>query len=70
VCQGLIAFESKGENGFGYDPVFYLPEFDKTIAELPSETKNRVSHRGKAVRKAYIILERLAEKVKRYDRTF
>jgi XTP/dITP diphosphohydrolase len=63
-CQGLIAFEPKGENGFGYDPVFYLPEFGKTIAELPLETKNQVSHRGKAARKAYIILERLAEKVK------
>ena len=70
VCQGLIALEPKGENGFGYDPVFYLPEFGKTIAELPLETKNQVSHRGKAARKAYIILERLAEKVKRYDRTF
>jgi len=69
-CQGLVAFEPKGENGFGYDPVFYLPEFGKTIAELPLETKNQVSHRGKAARKAYIILERLAEKVKRYDRTF
>jgi XTP/dITP diphosphohydrolase len=63
-CQGLIAFEPKGENGFGYDPVFYLPEFGKTMAELPLETKNQVSHRGKAARKAYIILERLAEKVK------
>ena len=63
-CQGLVAFEPKGENGFGYDPVFYLPEFGKTIAELPLETKNHVSHRGKAARKAYIILARLAEKVK------
>ena len=63
-CQGLIAFEPKGENGFGYDPVFYLPEFGKTIAELPLGAKNRVSHRGKAARKAYIILERLVEKVK------
>jgi XTP/dITP diphosphohydrolase len=63
-CQGLIALEPKGENGFGYDPVFYLPEFGKTIAELPLETKNQISHRGKAARKAYIILERLAEKVK------
>jgi XTP/dITP diphosphohydrolase len=63
-CQGLIAFEPRGENGFGYDPVFYLPEFGKTIAELSLETKNQVSHRGKAVRKAYSVLERLAEKVK------
>jgi len=63
-CQGLIAFEPRGENGFGYDPVFYLPEFDRTIAELSLETKNQVSHRGEAARKAYVVLERLAEKVK------
>ncbi len=63
-CQGLVGFEPKGENGFGYDPVFYLPEFGKTIAGLPLETKNQVSHRGKAARKACIILARLAEKVK------
>ena len=63
-CQGLIAFQPKGENGFGYDPVFCLPEFGKTIAELPLEAKNQVSHRGKAARKAYRILERLAEKAK------
>jgi XTP/dITP diphosphohydrolase len=63
-CQGLIAFEPKGESGFGYDPVFYLPEFGKTMAELPLEIKNQVSHRGKAARKACIILERLAQKVK------
>ena len=63
-CQGLIAFEPRGENGFGYDPVFYLPEFGKSIAELSLETKNQVSHRGKAARKVYRVLERLAEKVK------
>jgi len=63
-CRGLIAFQPKGENGFGYDPVFYLPEFGKTIAELTLEAKNQVSHRGKAAQKAYRILERLAEKAK------
>ena len=63
-CPGLIAFEPRGENGFGYDPVFYLPEFGKTIAELSLEMKNQVSHRGKAARKAYSVLERLAEKVR------
>jgi XTP/dITP diphosphohydrolase len=63
-CHGLIAFEPRGESGFGYDPVFYLPELDKTIAELSLETKNQVSHRGKAARKAYRLLERLAEKVR------
>jgi XTP/dITP diphosphohydrolase len=63
-CAGLIALEPKGESGFGYDPVFYLPEFKKTMAELPLETKNQISHRGKAARKAYSILEQIAEKVK------
>ena len=56
ACAGVIAFEPKGENGFGYDPVFYLPEFDKTMAELNPEEKNKVSHRGKAARKARQLL--------------
>jgi XTP/dITP diphosphohydrolase len=63
-CPGLIVFEPRGENGFGYDPVFYLPEFDRTMAELSLEIKNQVSHRGKAAREAYRILARFAEKVK------
>lgn len=48
---GEIAREPKGENGFGYDPIFYLPEYGKTAAELTYEEKNAVSHRGKALRK-------------------
>jgi len=63
-CQGFIAFHPEGERGFGYDPVFYLPEFDKTMAELPLEIKNKISHRGRAAREAYPVLEQLAEKVK------
>lgn len=58
-CRGFIAFAPRGGQGFGYDPVFYLPELDKTMAELPLEVKNRVSHRGQAARKAYRVLERL-----------
>ena len=58
-CQGFITFEPRGEQGFGYDPVFYLPELDKTMAELPLEIKNRVSHRGQAAGKVYQVLERL-----------
>jgi len=58
-CRGMITFEPKGEQGFGYDPVFYLPELDKTMAELPLEMKNQVSHRGQAARKVYQVLERL-----------
>ena len=57
--QGSITFEPRGEHGFGYDPIFYLPELDKTMAELPFEIKNQVSHRGQAARKACKLLERL-----------
>ncbi|MFC2013733.1 XTP/dITP diphosphatase [Chloroflexota bacterium] len=58
-CEGFITFELKGEQGFGYDPVFYLTELDKTMAELPLEMKNAVSHRGQATRQVYKVLERL-----------
>ena len=58
-CRGFITFEPRGEQGFGYDPVFYLPELDKTMAELPLEIKNQFSHRGQAAGKVYQVLERL-----------
>ncbi len=48
-CEGVIAEEPRGKGGFGYDPVFYLPEFNKTMAELTLEEKNLVSHRSRAV---------------------
>lgn len=48
-CEGEISTEPKGVSGFGYDPVFYFPEYGKTFAELTSEEKNKVSHRGKAL---------------------
>jgi len=57
VCDGYIAMEPRGRNGFGYDPVFYLPEYGRTIAELSPETKNRISHRGRAAVKARRLLE-------------
>ncbi|MFC2004984.1 XTP/dITP diphosphatase [Chloroflexota bacterium] len=57
-CRGFITFEPKGEQGFGYDPVFYLPELGKTMAELPPEIKNQVSHRGHAARKVYQVLKK------------
>ena len=50
TIEGRIGYEEKGENGFGYDPIFYVPEFHKTTAELTGEEKNAVSHRGKALR--------------------
>ena len=51
-CPGVITKEPKGKNGFGYDPVFYLPELRKTMAELSPEEKNRISHRSQAAEKA------------------
>ena len=48
-CEGEISTKPKGVSGFGYDPVFYFPEYGKTFAELTSEEKNKVSHRGKAL---------------------
>lgn len=52
--EGKIGTIPRGENGFGYDPLFYVPEFDKTVAELTSEEKNKISHRGKAIEKLTI----------------
>ena len=52
VCEGVIIANPRGENGFGYDPAFLLPECGKTMAELSDAEKNRVSHRGRAARKA------------------
>jgi len=60
-CPGLITFAPRGEYGFGYDPVFYLPEMDRTMAELPPEVKNRLSHRSQAARQVGRILEKSGE---------
>lgn len=56
TVEGIIGYEIKGQNGFGYDPIFYLPEFSCYSAELSPEQKNEVSHRGKALKemKSYI----------------
>jgi XTP/dITP diphosphohydrolase len=62
VIEGRIGYEEKGENGFGYDPIFYVPEFGKTTAELTEEEKNQVSHRGRA-------LEIMKEELKKYANT-
>ena len=60
TIEGRIGYEEKGTNGFGYDPIFYVPEFGKTTAELTEEEKNQVSHRGKA-------LELMKEELKKYE---
>lgn len=60
TVEGRIGYEEKGENGFGYDPIFYLPEYGCTTAQLTEEKKNEISHRGKALRK---MAEKLRERV-------
>ena len=50
TIEGRIGYEQKGDNGFGYDPIFYVPEYKCTTAELLPEVKNQISHRGKALR--------------------
>lgn len=56
--RGIIAYEEKEENGFGYDPVFYLPELSKTFAQLSFKEKNIISHRAKAFRKAKELIQK------------
>ena len=60
ACQGFVAFETSGQKGFGYDPLFYYPNFDKTFGQVDAEAKDSVSHRGIAARKA---VQRLKEVV-------
>lgn len=60
TIEGRIGYEERGENGFGFDPIFYVPEFGKTTAELTEEEKNQVSHRGKA-------LQLMKEELKKYE---
>lgn len=60
-CRGIIAFKSSGEGGFGYDPVFYLPQLGRTMAQLPQKEKNGISHRGQAAAKARSFLFNLTD---------
>jgi XTP/dITP diphosphohydrolase len=59
VCEGAIAFEPRGAHGFGYDPIFWLPQYEATLAELGPDIKNRISHRGRAVEAIRPRLEQL-----------
>ncbi|MBP7332473.1 MAG: XTP/dITP diphosphatase [Firmicutes bacterium] len=59
VCAGVILEEPRGAGGFGYDPLFYLPEYGKTFAELDLETKNKISHRARALNGVLDIIEEL-----------
>ena len=58
TVEGRIGYEAKGENGFGYDPIFYVPEMGKYMAELSPAEKNAISHRGKALRRMKELLQR------------
>ena len=60
AIEGVIGYEEKGSNGFGYDPIFFVPEYQKTTAELSEEEKNQISHRGKALRL-------MKEELKKYE---
>jgi len=59
TLEGFIAEKPAGENGFGYDPIMYIPELGKTVAQISAEQKNQISHRGKAVRELIEKLKRL-----------
>lgn len=58
TIEGMIGYEERGENGFGYDPIFYLPERGCSTAQLPPDEKNSVSHRGNALRSMKDLLEK------------
>jgi len=59
MLEGLITNREIGKNGFGYDPIFFVPHLDKTVAQLTAEEKNAISHRGNAIRKFKPLLEEL-----------
>jgi XTP/dITP diphosphohydrolase len=63
VLEGFIAEQEQGENGFGYDPIFFLPRLNKTVAQLTTEQKNAISHRGNAIRRLKPLLDELLEKM-------
>ncbi len=59
--EGIIAEQESGENGFGYDPIFFVPELNKTVAQMTSQEKNAISHRGNAIRKLKPLIEKLVK---------
>lgn len=61
TCEGVILNEKRGTNGFGYDPIFYVPELKRTMAELTAEEKGAISHRGNAIRQLAQALPKLLE---------
>ena len=63
-CEGIISFKMLGEEGFGYDPIFYLPDFGKTMAQLTLSEKNRISHRGRALEQIEIRLKNILDRAR------
>jgi XTP/dITP diphosphohydrolase len=63
TLEGLITEKEIGENGFGYDPIFFVPSLNKTVAQLSREEKNAISHRGNAIRRLKPLLARLLKRV-------
>ena len=61
IVEGFIAYEPRGSGGFGYDPVFFVPELNQTLAELTSDRKHSISHRGRAVWAAIPLIEQLVK---------
>lgn len=61
-CHGKIALAPKGDQGFGYDPIFYIEKYDKTVAEIPLDLKNKISHRAIALDKCFQLLSTLSNK--------
>jgi XTP/dITP diphosphohydrolase len=59
TLEGLINDRPVGENGFGYDPIFFVPHLNKTVAQVTAEEKNEISHRGNAIRKLKPLLDKL-----------
>lgn len=59
VCRGVIGLKERGNYGFGYDPVFVYPDYNKTFAEIDMELKNKISHRARALEKAKLVVERI-----------
>lgn len=61
VCEGMVAWEPVGDQGFGYDPIFYFPDHSLTMAQLPPDEKHQISHRGRALRAIRPLLQRIVE---------
>jgi XTP/dITP diphosphohydrolase len=61
TVEGIIDYELKGSNGFGYDPIFFVPELNQTLGQAPGPVKHQISHRGRAARAAAEVIERLVK---------